>query len=113
MLKNEFHFFLFFQVIFTSAQVMERIGKEKVEMAVMTKAESKMASIVRTWKNIIYQHLSEKKNWFYIFYVLISLVRQYVLGMAMRLQEYAVHADYAHFRKYADADENLIHLVHI
>ena len=41
---------------------MERIGKEKVEMAVMTKAESKMASIVRTWKNIIYQHLSEKKK---------------------------------------------------
>ena len=36
-----------YQVI-TSAQVMERMGKEKVEMAVMTKAESKMASIVNT-----------------------------------------------------------------
>ena len=29
--------------------------------------------------------------------------------------EYAVHADYAHMRKYADADEdeNLIHIIHI
>ena len=28
------------------------------------------------------------------------------LGMAMRMREYAVHADYAHMREYADADEN-------
>ena len=27
--------------------------------------------------------------------------------------EYAVHAYYAHMRKYADADENLIHIIHI
>ena len=27
--------------------------------------------------------------------------------------EYAVHADYAHMREYADADENLIHIIHI
>ena len=27
--------------------------------------------------------------------------------------EYAVHADYAHMRKYADADVNLIHINHI
>ena len=29
----------------------------------------------------------------------------------MRMKEYAVHSDYAHFRKYADADgdENIIH----
>ena len=30
--------------------------------------------------------------------------------MAMRLREYAVHADDAHMREYADADENLIHI---
>ena len=37
------------------------------------------------------------------------------LGMAMRMQKYAVHADYAHMREYADADagENLIHIIHI
>ena len=29
------------------------------------------------------------------------------------LREYAVHADYAHIREYADADENLIHIIHI
>ena len=29
------------------------------------------------------------------------------------MQEYAVHADYAHIRKYAYADENLIHIIHI
>ena len=33
--------------------------------------------------------------------------------MAMRMREYAVHADYAHIREYADADENLIHIIHI
>ena len=27
--------------------------------------------------------------------------------------EYAVHADYVHMREYADADENLIHIMHI
>ena len=27
--------------------------------------------------------------------------------------EYAVHADCAHMREYADADENLIHIIHI
>ena len=27
--------------------------------------------------------------------------------------EYAVHADYAHMYKYADADENLINIIHI
>ena len=32
--------------------------------------------------------------------------------MAMRMREYAVHADYAHIREYADADENLIHINH-
>ena len=32
--------------------------------------------------------------------------------MAMRMREYAVHADYAHICKYADADENLIHIIH-
>ena len=26
------------------------------------------------------------------------------------MREYAVHADYAHMHKYADADENLIHM---
>ena len=33
-----------------------------------------------------------------------------VMAMAMRLREYAVHADYAHIREYADADKNLIHI---
>ena len=33
--------------------------------------------------------------------------------MAIRMREYAVHADFAHIRKYADADENLIHIIHI
>ena len=37
----------------------------------------------------------------------------FVLGMALRTREYAVHADYAHIRKYADADETLIHINHI
>ena len=32
------------------------------------------------------------------------------LGVAMQMPEYALHADYAHFCKYADADENLIHI---
>ena len=27
--------------------------------------------------------------------------------------EYVFHADYAHMREYADADENLIHIIHI
>ena len=36
-----------------------------------------------------------------------------VLGMAMRMREYAVHVDCAHIREYADADENLIHIIHI
>ena len=27
--------------------------------------------------------------------------------------EYAVHADYAHMREYADADENIIHIIQI
>ena len=33
----------------------------------------------------------------------------------LAVSEYAVHADYAHMRKYADADadENLIHINHI
>ena len=31
--------------------------------------------------------------------------------MAMRMQEYAVQADYAHIRKYGDADENLFHII--
>ena len=31
-------------------------------------------------------------------------------GMAMRMRKYAVHADYAHIREYAD--ENLIHIPH-
>ena len=29
------------------------------------------------------------------------------------MREYAVHADYAHIREYVDADENLIHIIHI
>ena len=29
------------------------------------------------------------------------------------MREYAVHADYAHIRKYAEADENLVHIIHI
>jgi len=33
--------------------------------------------------------------------------------MAMRMQEYAVYADYAHIHEYTDADENLIHIIHI
>ena len=37
----------------------------------------------------------------------------HLLGMPMRMREYAVHADYAHIREYADADENLIHIIHI
>ena len=36
-----------------------------------------------------------------------------VLGMARRMREYAVHADYAHICEYANADENLIHIIHI
>ena len=28
----------------------------------------------------------------------------------MRMREYGAHADYAHMREYADADENLIHM---
>ena len=35
------------------------------------------------------------------------------LGMAMRMRKYAVHADYAHIPEYADADENLINIMHI
>ena len=35
------------------------------------------------------------------------------LEMAMRMREYAVHADYAHNREYADAAENLIYMNHI
>ena len=35
------------------------------------------------------------------------------LGMAMRMREYAVHADYAHIREYADVVENLIYIIHI
>ena len=31
----------------------------------------------------------------------------------MRMRECAVHADCAHIREYADADENLIHTIHI
>ena len=31
-------------------------------------------------------------------------------GMAMQMHEYAVHADYAHLKEYADADENLIRI---
>ena len=34
-------------------------------------------------------------------------------GMAMRMWKYAVHADYVHIRENADADENLIHNIHI
>ena len=34
------------------------------------------------------------------------------LGMAMRMREYAVNADCAHMCEYADADENLIHIIH-
>ena len=41
-----------------------------------------------------------------------SLMRLTV-GKAMRMREYAVHADYAHICKYADEDENLIHIIHI
>ena len=35
--------------------------------------------------------------------------------MARRMQEYAVHADYAHIHECADADpdENLIHIIHV
>ena len=33
--------------------------------------------------------------------------------MAMQMRKYAVHADYAHIREYADAAENLIHINHI
>ena len=36
-----------------------------------------------------------------------------MLGMAMQMREYVVHADYAHVREYANADENLIHIIHI
>ena len=38
------------------------------------------------------------------------LVSAFYLGMALRMQEYAVHADYAHMRDYADVDENLIQI---
>ena len=34
-----------------------------------------------------------------------------ILGMAIRLREYAIHADHAHIREYAD--KNLIHIDHI
>ena len=36
-----------------------------------------------------------------------------LLGIFMRMREYAIHADYAHIRKDAEADENLIHIIHI
>ena len=36
-----------------------------------------------------------------------------LLGMATRMREFAVHADQAHIREYADADENLIHIIRI
>ena len=35
----------------------------------------------------------------------------WVFGPAMRMRSYAVHADYAHMREYAD--ENLIHIIHM
>ena len=38
---------------------------------------------------------------------------QLLLAMRIAYAEYAVHADYAHMRKYADADVNLIHINHI
>ena len=58
------------------------------------------------WRNI-WKHTIEKSP--------INQCNQcdYELGMAMRMQEYAVHADYAHICKYVDADENLIHIIHI
>ena len=34
------------------------------------------------------------------------------LGMAMRMRKYAVHAEYVHICKYAEAGENLIHIIH-
>ena len=43
----------------TSSHVMERIFKENVEMAVMTKAESKMANMVSTWKSKSWMKLSK------------------------------------------------------
>ena len=33
--------------------------------------------------------------------------------MAMRMRVCAVHEGYAHICKYEDADENLIHIIHI
>ena len=36
-------------------------------------------------------------------------VHSMYLRMDMRMREYAVHADYAHIRKYLDAD--LIHII--
>ena len=58
------------------------------------------------WRNI-WKHTIEKSP--------ISQWNQceYELGMAMQMQEYAVHADYAHICKYADEDENLMHIIHI
>ena len=45
--------------VLTSSHVMERIFKENVEMAVMTKAESKMANMVSTWKSQSWMKLSK------------------------------------------------------
>ena len=58
------------------------------------------------WRNI-WKHTIEKSP--------INQCNQfdYELGMAMGMQEYAVHADYAHICKYVDADEILIRIIHI
>ena len=52
---------------------------------------------------------SEHANCIYIF----SSTNHYQVKMAMQMREYAAHADYAHICEYADADENLIHIIHI
>ena len=44
---------------------------------------------------------------------MITMIKRLELGMAMQMQEYAVHADYVHICEYANADENLIHIIHI
>ena len=46
-----------------------------------------------------------------------KIIYLWKLGICIRVghayAEYAVHADYAHMREYADADENIIHIIQI
>ena len=47
------------------------------------------------------------------FFKTISRFRGIPTRVGHAYAEYAVHAGYAHMRKNADANENLIHIIHI